>query len=128
MKSNRLYLASPNGSGQRPKSGKMLLEVCVGYFGQILLQLSHKFPLGRRVERVAKLTKNRRRRDEHEAVKLITRICLTQRRRNLMDEVPFVCPVQIFAWLNRVASRHGALMRSAGSVGAELLCVAMDFG
>jgi hypothetical protein len=85
VKPNRNYSTSPNGSGQRPKSGKMLLEVSVGYFGQIPLQLSHKFPLGRRVERVAKFTKNGRRRDEHEAIKLITRICRPLGSQSLMQ-------------------------------------------
>jgi hypothetical protein len=51
-----------------------------------------------------------------------------QRCRNLMYEAPFVCPVQIFAWLHRVASRHGALVRSARSVSAEFVCVTVDFG
>lgn len=45
-----------------------------------------------------------------------------------MYEAPFVCPVQIFAWLHRVASRHGALVRSARSVSAEFVCVTVDFG
>jgi hypothetical protein len=34
-----------------------------------------------------------RRRDEHEAVEPIVGICLVQRRRNLVYEVSFVCPV-----------------------------------
>jgi hypothetical protein len=34
-----------------------------------------------------------RRRNEHEAIELIAAICLVQRRRNLLYEAPFVCPV-----------------------------------
>jgi hypothetical protein len=51
--------------------GKVLLEVGVGYFGEVLLQLSHDLALGGRIERVAKFIKNMHRRDEHEAVELI---------------------------------------------------------
>ena len=73
--------------------GKVLLELGVGHFGEILLQLSDYLVLGRRIERVAKITKSMRRRNEHEAIELIAAICLVQRRRNLLYEAPFVCPV-----------------------------------
>ena len=62
--------AHPDIASSAVYRGKVLLELGVGHFGEILLQLSHDLVLGRRIERVAKITKSMRRRDEHEAVEL----------------------------------------------------------
>lgn len=106
--------------------GKVPRQVGVGYIGEVLLQLSRDLPPRGRIECLIKIPERVRRGNENQAVELIASIRLIQRLCDFMNEVPFVRPVQIFARLQCVVSRTGALVRSTRPLGAQLMRVTVD--
>ncbi len=114
------------GSSSVDQIGKVLREIGVRYISEVLLQLSHDLPLRGRVERVIELPERVRRSYEYQAVELVAGSCLIQCPCDLVDEVPFVGPVQIFTRLQRVVSRICTLVPSARPLHAELVRVTVD--